>query len=56
MLFPKFYSRLIKCVCNGLHLIYVVKIIKYDSLLPNNIIPENKIQYLQLKLIICILD
>ena len=31
-------------------------IIKYDSLLKNNIIPENIIQYLQFKLIIYILD
>ena len=34
-----------------------ITIFKYDSLLQNNnIIPENIIQYLQFKLIICTLD
>ena len=52
MLFPKFSSGLIKCVWNCIHLIYVVTftIIKDDN------IPENIIQYLQFKLIFCILD
>ena len=48
MLFPKFY--------NGLMKLSQITIIKYDSLLQNNIIPENMILYFQFKLIICILD
>ena len=57
MLFPKFYSGLMKCVWNCLLLILSqITINKYDSLLQNNIIPENIIQYLQFKLIICISD
>ena len=58
MLFPKFPSGLIKCVWNCIHLIMLsqITIIKYDSLLQNNNIPENIIQYLQFNLIFCILD
>ena len=50
MLFPKFSSGLMK------YMLSQITIIKYDSLLQHNIIPENIIQYLQFKLIICILD